>query len=252
MTRNILLASIFICCTLCGTAQQMTEQDYIRSGNKLYADSLFEKAEVEYRKALEIDPASTDALYNLGNALFNQVNQTPAKAGESLEQYKTAAKLETDKERLAQIYHNMGVLLYLSEQYGESVAAYKEAMRNNPHDDETRYNLAKAMYMNRQQEQQQDQQNQEQEQEQQQEQQQNEQQQQEQQNKEQQQEQQNQEQQNEQQQEQETQQQQNEEQISKENAEQILNALMQDEKDIQEKQKKMMQQQQGKTLDKDW
>jgi len=252
MTRNILLASIFICCTLCGTAQQMTEQDYIRSGNKLYADSLFEKAEVEYRKALEIDPASTDALYNLGNALFNQINQTPAKAGESLEQYKTAAKLETDKERLAQIYHNMGVLLYLGEQYGESVAAYKEAMRNNPHDDETRYNLAKAMYMNRQQGQQQDQQNQEQEQEQQQEQQQNEQQQQEQQNKEQQQEQQNQEQQNEQQQEQETQQQQNEEQISKENAEQILNALMQDEKDIQEKQKKMMQQQQGKTLDKDW
>jgi len=252
MTRNILLASIFICCTLCGTAQQMTEQDYIRSGNKLYADSLFEKAEVEYRKALEIDPASTDALYNLGNALFNQINQTPAKAGESLEQYKTAAKLETDKERLAQIYHNMGVLLYLGEQYGESVAAYKEAMRKNPHDDETRYNLAKAMYMNRQQGQQQDQQNQEQEQEQQQEQQQNEQQQQEQQNKEQQQEQQNQEQQNEQQQEQETQQQQNEEQISKENAEQILNALMQDEKDIQEKQKKMMQQQQGKTLDKDW
>ena len=254
MTRNILLASIFICCTLCGTAQQMTEQDYIRSGNKLYADSLFEKAEVEYRKALEIDPASTDALYNLGNALFNQINQTPAKAGESLEQYKTAAKLETDKERLAQIYHNMGVLLYLGEQYGESVAAYKEAMRNNPHDDETRYNLAKAMYMNRQQEQQQDQQNQEQEQEQQQEQQQqqNEQQQQEQQNKEQQQEKQNQEQQNEQQQEQESQQQQNEEQISKENAEQILNALMQDEKDIQEKQKKMMQQQQGKTLDKDW
>lgn len=239
---------------MCGTAQQMTEQDYIRSGNKLYADSLFEKAEVEYRKALEIDPASTDALYNLGNALFNQINQTPAKAGESLEQYKTAAKLETDKERLAQIYHNMGVLLYLGEQYGESVAAYKEAMRNNPHDDETRYNLAKAMYMNRQQEQQ-DQQNQEQEQEQQQEQQQdqqNEQQQQEQQNKEQQQDQQNQEQQNEQQQEQETQQQQNEEQISKENAEQILNALMQDEKDIQEKQKKMMQQQQGKTLDKDW
>lgn len=230
MTRNILLASIFICSTLCGTAQQMTEQDYIRSGNKFYADSLFEKAEVEYRKALEINSASTDALYNLGNALFNQVAQTPAKAGESLDQYKTAAKLETDKARLAQIYHNMGVLLYLGEQYGESVAAYKESMRNNPHDDETRYNLAKAMHMNKKQEQ-----NQEQEQEQQQEEQQ-----------------QNQQQQNEQQQEQETQQQQSEEQISKENAEQILNALMQDEKDIQEKQKKMMQQQQGKTLEKDW
>lgn len=254
MIRNILLTSIFICCTLCGTAQQMTERDYIRSGNKFYADSLFEKAEVEYRKALEINSASTDALYNLGNALFNQIAQTPAKAGESLEQYKTAVKLETDKARLAQIYHNMGVLLYLGEQYGESVAAYKESMRNNPHDDETRYNLAKAMYMNKQQEQQQqneqeqEQEEQQQEQEEQQQEQQ-EQQQQEQQNQEQQQQQ---EQQNQQQQEQEAQQQQSEEQISKENAEQILNALMQDEKDIQEKQKKMMQQQQGKTLDKDW
>lgn len=260
MTRNILLTSIFICCTLCGTAQQMTEQDYIRSGNKFYADSLFEKAEVEYRKALEINSASTDALYNLGNALFNQIAQTPAKAGESLDQYKTAAKLETDKARLAQIYHNMGVLLYLGEQYGESVAAYKESMRNNPHDDETRYNLAKAMYMNKQQEQQkneqeQEQEKQEQEQEQQQQEQQKEEQQQQQEQEQQQQEQQNQEQQeqqNQQQQEQQAQQQQSEEQISKENAEQILNALMQDEKDIQEKQKKMMQQQQGKTLDKDW
>ncbi len=260
MTRNILLTSIFICCTLCGTAQQMTEQDYIRSGNKFYADSLFEKAEVEYRKALEINSASTDALYNLGNALFNQIAQTPAKAGESLDQYKTAAKLETDKARLAQIYHNMGVLLYLGEQYGESVAAYKESMRNNPHDDETRYNLAKAMYMNKQQEQQkneqeQEQEKQEQEQQQQEQQKEEQQQQQEQEQEQQQQEQQNQEQQeqqNQQQQEQEAQQQQSEEQISKENAEQILNALMQDEKDIQEKQKKMMQQQQGKTLDKDW
>ena len=260
MTRNILLTSIFICCTLCGTAQQMTEQDYIRSGNKFYADSLFEKAEVEYRKALELNSASTDALYNLGNALFNQIAQTPAKAGESLDQYKTAAKLETDKARLAQIYHNMGVLLYLGEQYGESVAAYKESMRNNPHDDETRYNLAKAMYMNKQQEQQkneqeQEQEKQEQEQEQQQQEQQKEEEQQQQEQQQQQQEQQNQEQQeqqNQQQQEQQAQQQQSEEQISKENAEQILNALMQDEKDIQEKQKKMMQQQQGKTLDKDW
>lgn len=260
MTRNILLTSIFICCTLCGTAQQMTEQDYIRSGNKFYADSLFEKAEVEYRKALEINSASTDALYNLGNALFNQIAQTPAKAGESLDQYKTAAKLETDKARLAQIYHNMGVLLYLGEQYGESVAAYKESMRNNPHDDETRYNLAKAMYMNKQQEQQkneqeQEQEKQEQEQQQQEQQKEEQQQQQEQEQEQQQQEQQNQEQQeqqNQQQQEQQAQQQQSEEQISKENAEQILNALMQDEKDIQEKQKKMMQQQQGKTLDKDW
>ena len=252
MLRKIFLP-IFLCVGLASTAQTMTEKDYIRSGNRHYADSLFEKAEVDYRKALELNPSSTIALYNLGNALMGQIAQNPSKGGEALSQYTTAAKFETDKTRLAQIYHNIGVLMYAAQKYGESVAAYKESLRNNPTDHETRYNLAKAMHMNKQQQQDQQQQEQQQQEQQQQEQQQqqqqqNQQQQQEQQNQEQQQ--QDQQQQNQDQQQQEAQQ--NDEQISKENAEQILNALMQDEKELQEKQQKMIQQQQGKTLDKDW
>ena len=236
MIKKIFLLSAIFCGTLSGVAQTKTEGDYIRSGNKFYADSLYEKAEIEYRKALEINPKSTDAMYNLGNALFNQIPQSQEKGKEAMEQYATAAKLESDKAKLAHINHNLGTLLYMAQQYPQSVEAYKESLRNNPNDNETRYNLAKAMYMLKQQQEQQQDQQQEQQQEQQQDQQQ-EQQQEQQQNQEQQQEQ---------------QRQQDEEQISKENAEQILNALMQDEKDIQEKQKKMMQQHQGKTLDKDW
>ena len=258
MFRKIFI-SILLGAGLTASAQTMTEKDYIRSGNKHYADSLFEKAEVDYRKALDLNPSSTDALYNLGNALFCQTEQTPAKAGEALSQYTTAAKLETDKARLAHIYHNIGVLMYAAQKYGESVAAYKESLRNAPTDHETRYNLAMAMHMNKQQpqedqQQEQQQEDQQQQQEQQQEQQQNqEQQQQEQQNQEEQQQQQNQDQQqNQEQQQQKQQAQQSKEEISKENAEQILNALMQDEKELQEKQKKMMQQQRGKTLEKDW
>lgn len=258
MFRKIFIL-ILLGAGLTASAQTMTEKDYIRSGNKHYADSLFEKAEVDYRKALDLNPSSTDALYNLGNALFCQTEQTPAKAGEALSQYTTAAKLETDKARLAHIYHNIGVLMYAAQKYGESVAAYKESLRNDPTDHETRYNLAMAMHMNKQQpqedqQQEQQQEDQQQQQEQQQEQQQNqEQQQQEQQNQEEQQQQQNQDQQqNQEQQQQKQQAQQSKEEISKENAEQILNALMQDEKELQEKQKKMMQQQRGKTLEKDW
>lgn len=236
MIKKIFLLSAIFCGTLSGVAQTKTEGDYIRSGNKFYVDSLYEKAEIEYRKALEINPKSTDAMYNLGNALFNQIPQSQEKGKEAMEQYATAAKLESDKAKLAHINHNLGTLLYMAQQYPQSVEAYKESLRNNPNDNETRYNLAKAMYMLKQQQEQQQDQQQEQQQDQQQEQQQ-EQQEQQQQNQEQQQEQQS---------------QQDEEQISKENAEQILNALMQDEKDIQEKQKKMMQQHQGKTLDKDW
>lgn len=244
MIKKIFILSAIFCGTLSGVAQTKTEGDYIRSGNKFYADSLYEKAEIEYRKALEINPKSTDAMYNLGNALFNQIPQSQEKGKEAMEQYTTAAKLESDKAKLAHINHNLGTLLYMAQQYPQSVEAYKESLRNNPNDNETRYNLAKAMYMLKQQQEQQQDQQQEQQQDQQQEQQQD--QQQEQQQQDQQEQQQNQEQQ------QEQQSQQDEEQISKENAEQILNALMQDEKDIQEKQKKMMQQHQGKTLDKDW
>ena len=256
MLRKIFLP-IFLCVGLASTAQTMTEKDYIRSGNRHYADSLFEKAEVDYRKALELNPSSTIALYNLGNALMGQIAQNPSKGGEALSQYTTAAKFETDKTRLAQIYHNIGVLMYAAQKYGESVAAYKESLRNNPTDHETRYNLAKAMHMNKQQQQDQQQQEQQQDEQQEQQQQEQQQQQQQQQNQQQQQEQQNQEQQQQDQQQQNQDQQQqeaqqNDEQISKENAEQILNALMQDEKELQEKQQKMIQQQQGKTLDKDW
>lgn len=245
MHRNIFI-SILLWVGITATAQTMTEKDYIRSGNKHYADSLFEKAEVDYRKALDLNPSSADALYNLGNALFSQTEQTPAKAGEALSQYTTAAKLETDKARLAQIYHNIGVLMYAAQRYGESVAAYKESLRNNPTDHETRYNLAMAMHMNKQQPQEEQQDQEQQKQEEQQEQEQQEQQEQQQQD----QEQQKQEQQE--QQELQQQEQQSKEEISKENAEQILNALMQDEKELQEKQQMKLQQQQGKTLEKDW
>ena len=267
MVKKIFLFALFLCIGLAMKAQKMTESDHIRRGNRHYTDSLFEKAEIEYRKALELNPQSIDAMYNLGNALFCQVSQLQESAGEkaqeAMQQYATAAKLETDKEKLAKIYHNMGTLTYMAQQYSQSVESYKESLRNNPTDNETRYNLAKAMHMLKQQQNQEQQQNQDQQDQQQNQQQNQEQQEQNQeQNKQQDEQQQNQQEEQQEQQQQEDQQkeqqkdtpqqaQQEKEQISKENAEQMLNAVMQDEKDIQEKVKKM-QQQKGKTLEKDW
>lgn len=208
---------------------QNTDRAYLRSGNKLYADSLFIKAEVDYRKALEANPNSTEAMYNLGNALSQQ-----QKFKDAMEQYQAAARIEKNKSKLAQIYHNMGVLLQAGKQYPQCVEAYKQALRNNPKDDETRYNLALAQKMlkdQQNQQQNQDQNNKEQE-------------------KEKEEKQKQQQQQQQQQQEQDKQQQQ-ENKMSKENAEQLLNAAMQDEKETQEK-LKQQQQVQGRKLDKDW
>ena len=215
-------------------AQQKTDRDYLRSGNKLYNDSLFIKAEVDYRKALEINPKSTDAMFNLANALLMQ-----QKAQEAMEQYQSVSKIEKDKEKLAQIYHNMGVMLQSAKQLPQCIEAYKESLRNNPKDDETRYNLALAQKQLKNQQQNQQNQDQQQQQQEQKEDKQD-------QNKDQQeQEQKDQQQQNQQQ------QQQNKNEMSKENAEQLLNAVMQDEKNVQDKVKKQIQIQ-GKKLEKDW
>lgn len=214
---------------------QKTERDYLRSGNKLYNDSLFIKAEVDYRKALELNPKSTDAMFNLGNSLLMQ-----QKAKEAMEQFESASKVEKDKAKLAQIYHNMGVILQSSKQYPQCIEAYKESLRNNPKDDETRYNLALAQKLLK--DQQQNQQNQDQNQDQKQDQKDDK----KDQNKDQQ-DQDKKDQQNQNQQ----QQQQNKDEMSKENAQQLLNAVMQDEKNVQDKVKKQMQIR-GKKLDKDW
>lgn len=221
-----------------GASAQKSYREHLRSGNKLYADSLYDKAEVEYRKAVEIDPNGSEALYNLGNALLRQ-----EKAQEAMDQFTMAAKRATDKKNLAEVHHNMGVICQASKDYARAVEYYKQALRENPTDHETRYNLAVAMkqLQNQQQQQQNEQQNENKEQEkQEQEQQQNQQQQQEEQQ-----------QQEQQQQEQEQQAQENEDEMSKENAEQLLESAMQDEKEVQEKVKKMMQIR-GKKLDKDW
>ena len=217
-------------------AQEKTDRDYLRSGNKLYNDSLFIKAEVDYRKALELNPKSTDAMFNLANALLMQ-----QKAKEAMEQYQSVSKIEKDKDKLAQIYHNMGVILQSGKQYPQCIEAYKESLRNNPKDDETRYNLALAQKLLK--DQQQDQQNQDQ-QEQQQKQQKQEEEKQDQNQDQQEQEQKDQQQQNQ-------QQQQNKSEMSKENAQQLLNAIMQDEKNVQDKVKKQLQIR-GKKLEKDW
>lgn len=212
---------------------QKAERDFIRKGNRFFKDSVYVNAEVNYRKALEVNPQSTVSMFNLGNTLAQQ-----NKLQEAMEQYVAATKMEKNKDGLAQIYHNMGVILQSSKQLPQCIEAYKQALRNNPKDDETRYNLALAQKQLKDQQQQQDQ---NQEKDQKQDQKKDEQQQ----NKDQQEQDKKGQQQNNQQ------QQQNENQMSKENAEQLLKAAMQDEKNVQDKVKKAVQVQ-GRKLEKDW
>ena len=200
---------------------QKAERDYIRKGNRFFKDSVYVDAEVNYRKALEVNPKSTVSMFNLGNTLTQQ-----NKLQEAMEQYVGATKIEKDKSNLAQ------------KDYAKAVEAYKESLRNNPKDDETRYNLALAQKQLQDQQQNQDQNQDQDKQDQQKEQ-------------DKQQDQQKDQQQNQDQQQQPSQPEKKDNEMSKENAEQLLNSVMQDEKDVQDKVKKQ-QVLQGGRLEKDW
>ena len=237
MSKSKYILFILFVILAAGASAQKIERDYIRKGNRLFNDSVFVDAEVNYRKALEVNPKSTVSMYNLGNTLSQQ-----QKFKDAMEQYVAAGKIEKDKMKLAHIYHNMGVLFQAGKDYAQAVEAYKMSLRNNPKDDETRYNLALAQKMLK--DQQQNQQNQDQNQDQKDEQE-KKQDQQKDQNK-----------QNDQKKDDQQQQppkpEKKDNEMSKENAEQLLNSVMQDEKDTQDKVKKQQQVIQGGRLEKDW
>ena len=198
--------------------QAQSDRQMIRQGNKQYRKGNVAEAEVSYRKAVERNERNPQANYNLGNALMGQRKDSLA-----ITQLEKAAKLETNPLRRAQAYHNMGVICQQHRMFGEAIEAYKEALRNNPTDNETRYNLELCKRQQQDQQQDQNQQNQ-----------------------------QNKDNQDKQDQQKQQEQQQQKQQMSKENAEQLLNAAMQEEKQTQERMKKTQQQPQKRRLEKNW
>lgn len=125
---------------------QKAERKNVREGNKLYESEKYTESEIAYRKSLEVNPRSTEGTYNLGNSLYKQ-----GKFPEAAEQYQLIAgqgekmvATPEGKARLSEVYHNMGNIFMQNKDYGKAVEVYKQSLRLNPKDDETRYNLALA------------------------------------------------------------------------------------------------------------
>ncbi|SEK72854.1 TPR repeat-containing protein [Aquimarina amphilecti] len=113
---------------------------FVATGNEvLVKDGNFPKAEGEYRKAISKNPVDATAKYNLANAYYNT-----EKYDEAHQRYTEAVKTATSKVEKHKAFHNQGNTYMEQKKYKEAVAAYKNALRNNPKDDETRYNLALA------------------------------------------------------------------------------------------------------------
>jgi hypothetical protein len=217
---------------------QDSDRDYIRLGNRHYRNMQFHDASTNYLKALS-KKQSFEANYNLGNSLVLQGQDSTA-----FERYKDALAQSCDNAlKKAKVYHNMGNQMYANgcammkssngnatQSFQQAIDLYKNSLRCNPADNETRYNLAMAQYMLKKSQQQggggsQDQ------------------------NKDEKKDEENQQQQ---QQQQKKEQQQQDNTMSDEAAQQLLNSAQQDEKNVQKKVQEQKTNNRSRQLEKDW
>ncbi len=156
---------LFILFTLLPTlllAAKQPERKDIRTGNKEYKNGEYGEAELSYRRAMEKAPAQPNAKYNLGNALYKQIDSTlvqtaPEEAKQKLEQvhklYENAAETYTDDKQKAAAYYNEGNTFLREQNFDAAIDAYKKSLRLNPSDMEAKQNLVFAQAMKNQQQQ---------------------------------------------------------------------------------------------------
>jgi Ca-activated chloride channel family protein len=120
-------------------AWSQEERKSIREGNELYKQRKYTEAEKKYKQSLEKNNASREAAFNIADALYKQ-----KKFADAGNKFKELAALSKDKKQVADAYHNLGNSLLQEKKYEESIDAYRNALKNNPKDADTKYNLAYA------------------------------------------------------------------------------------------------------------
>ncbi len=157
-SKQIILSAFFVLAV--ATAGKIHAQDdpaLIRQGNKNYDKGKFSDAEQNYMKSLEKNKDSYKGTFNLGDAYYKQ-----GKYKEAINQFEQLTTKKVSKDTLAKAYHNLGnayVQEYKSQPRNivndsanadkekmltDGIEAYKKALRNNPNDEDTRYNLSYA------------------------------------------------------------------------------------------------------------
>ena len=141
----IVLLSCFVSLSAQQTKINKESNNLTLEGNIEYVEDNLIEAEALYRKSISKDSMNLAAKYNLGNSFYsNKLNE------EALNQYRLSIKNSYDKSTLHKSYHNLGNLYMQSEDYQNAMDSFKNALLNNPEDDETRYNyvLAKELLKN--------------------------------------------------------------------------------------------------------
>ena len=124
------------------TVNAQSHRSLINDGVDLYKEGKFADAEVNFKKGLEKKPDLFQGHFNLGDAYYKQ-----GRYDEAIQSYKNALSFTEDKLNKAKVFHNIGNALLKSQKYQESIEAYKNALKLNPDDLETKYNLSYALNM---------------------------------------------------------------------------------------------------------
>lgn len=147
----LVLISLLSASALTSFAQK--ERKLIREGNTLYDKGKFKEAEMNYRKALDVNKNSPGGQFNLGDAVYQQRNFE-----ESSKIFGNLAESNLSSTDKASVFHNFGNSLLESKNYEKSIHAYENALLKNPSDKDTKYNLEYAKLMMKKQQQQKQQQ----------------------------------------------------------------------------------------------
>jgi tetratricopeptide (TPR) repeat protein len=112
---------------------------YLNKANDQFADKQYAEAEANYRISKSKAKQKALAAYNLGNAIYKQNQPSEAKYA-----YIDAVEKSKSRSQKHNAFHNLGNVYLKEKKYAEAVSAFKDALRNDPADDESRYNLALA------------------------------------------------------------------------------------------------------------
>ncbi|MBK7498349.1 MAG: tetratricopeptide repeat protein [Ignavibacteriales bacterium] len=134
--------SLFVILLLVNCGFSQSNRSTLNEGVDKYDEKKYTDAEVDFRKVVESSPKSFEANYNLGNTYYKQ-----EKYDDAIKSYQSAFENAKDNESRAKIFHNVGNSLLKSNKIEQSVEAYKTALKYNPNDQDTKYNLSYALEM---------------------------------------------------------------------------------------------------------
>jgi Ca-activated chloride channel homolog len=156
----------FICILMfAGTFFAQEDAKLVYEGNNYYYDSNYVHSTSSFREALKKNPKNYKANFNLGNAMYRSAAEIRnTKMGilqgkqkvspdslanlvyeEAAQNFAIVANTVSDKDTLHRAWHNIGNCYLQKRDWDQAITAYKKALKFDPKDENTRYNLAFAL-----------------------------------------------------------------------------------------------------------